>query len=229
VPRYRIETHAHTNTVSPCGQLSPAELVAGYAAAGYSGLIVTDHLVHWLPVFDGIDSWPDRVHAYFSGYRAARAAARGTGLTVYPGFELTFAELPGNDFLVYGLDEELLVELPEVYWMEPASFKRLANAAGALIFQAHPFRGRGPVEPQLLDGVEVCNGNPRHDSRNDLAAAFASRHDLLEIGGSDAHQTDDIGRAGITVPEVPETIYELTRWYRESPDLIDLLILDPTP
>ncbi|MFW6289038.1 MAG: PHP domain-containing protein [Spirochaetota bacterium] len=226
---HRIETHAHTSLVSPCGQLSPAELVAGYVAAGYSGLIVTDHLVRWLPVFDGLDSWPDRVHAFFGGFRAARDASVATGLTVYPGFELSFASLPGNDFLVYGLDEEVLVELPEVYSMQPESFKRLASAAGALVFQAHPFRNRGPVDPALLDGVEVYNGNPRHESRNDLAAGFAGRHQLLEIGGSDAHQTEDIGRAGITVPEMPETIHDLTRWYREAPDRVRLLVPDPTP
>ena len=40
---YKIEPHLHTTHVSRCGQLEAQEIVAGYKAAGYSALIVTDH------------------------------------------------------------------------------------------------------------------------------------------------------------------------------------------
>ena len=226
MPEYRIETHAHTDLVSPCGRLSPAELVSGYLDAGYSGLIVTDHFVQSLPVFAGVSSWRDRVHAYFAGYRAVRDAARGTGLAVYPGLELSFARVP-NDFLVYGLDEEALVEMPEPFLMEPSQFRRLAAAAGALVFQAHPFRGVGPAAPRLLDGVEVYNGNRRHDSRTRLAADFAERHALLAISGSDTHLAEDIGSGGVVFPELPASIHEFTELYRRAPSEIALLVPDP--
>jgi hypothetical protein len=36
-----------------------------------------------------------------------------------------------------------------------------------------------PANPAFLDGVEVFNGNPRHDSRNHLAAAFAEENGLV--------------------------------------------------
>lgn len=36
--------------------------------------------------------------------------------------------------------------------------------------QAHPFRnGLKIVDPKHLDGIETYNGNPRHDSRNEIA------------------------------------------------------------
>lgn len=223
-----IETHAHTNVVSPCGCLSPTVLASEYSRAGYSGLVVTDHLVSSLPIFRDIESWPERVHRFFSGFRAVRDAARGSDLVVYPGFELTLAELPGRDFLVYGIDEKLLAEMPDVCEMNLTAFKGLAAEVGAVIFQAHPYRKNLPVDPEFIDGLEVYNGNPRHDSRNDLASAFAAQHGLLACSGSDAHRPEDIGRCGVALPELPASIFDLVRWWSESPDEIELLVPSET-
>ena len=223
MPIHRIETHCHTNLVSPCGQLSPKELAVAYARAGYSAIITTDHLVHSLPLFVGVDSWRKRVHRYFSGYRAVRREAAALGLTVLPGFELTFRSLSGKDFLVYGFDEELLTDAGNVCEMTPSTFRSLADEVGALVFQAHPYRGGEPVDHRYLHGVEVYNGNPRVDSGNDRASAYAARHDLYTLSGSDAHRAEDVGRGGITLPEVPQTIADLVRWYREEPHAVGLL------
>jgi predicted metal-dependent phosphoesterase TrpH len=227
MPVHRIETHAHTNLVSPCGRLTPEELVAAYADAGYSALVVTDHLVSTLPIFRRAASWRERVHRFFSGYSAAREAARGTRLRVLPGFELTFDQLPGRDFLVYGIDEELLMDLPDLTALDPVALKPLADAAGAVVVQAHPFRRARPIDPVLLDGVEVFNGNLRHDSADELAAAFAREHDLLAISGSDAHQWEDICRGGITLPHVPSSTSDLARMCRDAKDEVGLLVADP--
>ena len=51
--------------------------------------------------------------------------------------------------------------------------------------------------PELLDGVEGFNGNPRHDSRNDKTFAFCLEHNLYLSSGSDAHQPEDVGRGGM--------------------------------
>ena len=40
---WRVETHAHTAPVSPCGRLAPEQLVEQVRAAGYDALFVTDH------------------------------------------------------------------------------------------------------------------------------------------------------------------------------------------
>lgn len=209
--------------VSPCGRLSPDELVSGYLAAGYSGLVITDHLTATLPIFAGTTSWNERVARFFSGYHLACEAAEGSGLTVYPGFELTFSDFPGNDFLVYGIDEATMLGIPDPYHLEPAVFKRVANRHGGVVFQAHPFRNGGPLGADLVDGVEVCNCNPRHDSQNHQAALFVRKHDLLTIGGSDAHQHEDIARGGISLPLLPASGRELARRLRTAPGEIEVL------
>ena len=48
--------------------------------------------------------------------------------------------------------------------------------------------------------MEVVNANPRHDSHNDRALAFARENGLLRVAGSDVHQLGDAGAAGILAP-----------------------------
>jgi len=42
--KYLYDTHIHTVETSPCGRIPAAETVDYYAAHGYSGLVITDHL-----------------------------------------------------------------------------------------------------------------------------------------------------------------------------------------
>ena len=57
----------------------------------------------------------------------------------------------------------------------------------------------------MLDGVEVRNANPRHESRNELALGFAHANpSLLRLSGSDCHRAEDIGMGGILTATLPE-------------------------
>ena len=137
---------------------------------------------------------------YLAGYRAAKAAA-GDRLTVILGMELTFFE-NANDYLVYGMTEEFVKKHLNIREMGLERFSALAHENGMVIFQAHPFRNQMTVmNPALLDGVEVHNGNPRHDSRNDIARMWAEKFDKKMSSGSDYHQVEDIARGGIVTQE----------------------------
>ena len=95
-----------------------------------------------------------------------------------------------------------------------------------LVYQAHPFRDKMTiVDPELLDGVEVYNGNPRHDSRNDLANLYAKRHHLKKISGSDFHQVEDLARGGILLSENPDNEQELVQLLIDN-NIEELLVED---
>ena len=69
---------------------------------------------------------------------------------------------------------------------------------GALFFQAHPCRSYcNPRDPHLLDGVEIYNGNPRHENNNRRAKKWAEKYHLMVSSGSDFHQLEDAGLGGI--------------------------------
>lgn len=195
---YKYDVHTHTAEVSACGQVVARDLVKSYKDKGYDGIVITDH--YYLDYFEGLgeNSWEDKVKSYLSGYYEAREAGYKYNIDVFLGMELRFTEEWPNDFLIYGIDEDFLLDNPKLYEYNLEKFTRLKEEYDILIYQAHPYRGKCSVAPSdQLDGVEVYNGHPRHDSRNHLALEFATSNDLLMLSGSDAHMAEDVGRGGI--------------------------------
>jgi predicted metal-dependent phosphoesterase TrpH len=203
---YKYDTHVHTSEVSPCGKVEAAEIVRLYKQEGYSGIVITDHY------YDGFfnkslgENWNNRLELYLKGYRNALEEGLKIGLDVLLGIELRFEGSP-NDYLIYGITEKFLLDYPELYKFNPKEFKKLTDKMGLLIYQAHPYRKNcTPASPDLLHGVEVYNGHPRHDSRNDLALKFGKDNNLKSLSGSDFHQRPDLARGGILVKEKIPTI-----------------------
>ena len=205
---FLYDLHVHTSEVSFCGCIAGDEMAELYSEAGYAGIVITDH--YFEGFFDSLQgTWQDKLQAYLQGYRAAHRRGQELGLDVLLGLELRF-EGTSEDFLIYGVDEEFLLEYPRLDHYGLHNFSRLAKKHNLLVFQAHPFRpGLKVAEPQHLDGIEVFNGNPRHDSRNDLALAYARQHGLLEITCSDAHRHEDVAVAAVELPLRTRTSAEL--------------------
>lgn len=206
---YKYDLHAHTSETSPCGRMKASDVVRMYKDKGYYGIVITDHY------FDGFFenlpemTWKDKIACYLQGYRNAYEAGLKIGLKVILGMELRFNE-NFNDYLIYGLDEKFMLEHPELYKLDLAYLRKLIAGTGIMIFQAHPFRPLiVPADPALLDGVEVYNGNPRHNSSNEKAQKFARKNGLIEISGSDSHQPQDIARGGVFLTEPVDTSEEL--------------------
>lgn len=214
-----VETHAHTAEVSACSQLPAQALVALAAANGYGALVVTDHYLA------GQTDTDAQRAAFMQGFLRAQEAGWQCGIVILPGMELRFEGHGFNDFLVYLPDPALYTKLKGLASMSPRSFRRLADDAGMLIYQAHPFRpGLHPEPPDCLHGIEVHNGNPNHDSHNSAALAYAQTHGLAMISGSDLHEPHGARRGGIWVPEGALTAESFVRYLREtpSPDMLRL-------
>lgn len=206
---YKYDIHVHTSEVSKCGKVEAEKVVKLYKQAGYTGIVITDHY------FDGFfnsltcETWKEKVEAYLSGYKNALIVGQEVGLKVLLGMELRF-EGSENDYLVFGIDEEFLKSNKELYKLGLEKVKKLLEEKGMLIFQAHPYRGEmKPEKPELLDGIEVFNGNPRSNSKNHLAYAFAKDNNMRMISGSDFHQPQDLAGGGIILSDIANTSKEL--------------------
>lgn len=208
---YLFETHYHTPLTSHCGSVAAADALPKYIEAGYDGIFVTDHYYKdWFyeDRFAGM-SWAEKMNVWLDGYRSVVAAAEGTGLTVILGLELRFTDNM-NDHLVYGVDEQFLIDHPELYNMTCSQFHDFADKHGLFFAQAHPFRVMcSRRDPKDLHGVEVFNGNKRHNSRNDDAEQFARDHGLVMISGSDFHEWEDLAMGGIYLEKKPRDSKEL--------------------
>lgn len=206
---YRYELHCHTAQTSPCSQLPAEELVRLYQAAGYDGVVITDHFTASAEGNCSETGWQTAVDRFLAGYEAANSAGAACGLTVILGAEIRF---PGslNDYLVYGLTEQLLRENEWLYEKDLPSFYQFAENNGLLVIQAHPFREPcTPSDPRYLHGVEVFNGHKGHCSHNSCALRFAQENGLIEIAGSDCHYNYAVGTAAVCFSRRPQSSLDI--------------------
>ncbi|MDF2612165.1 MAG: phosphoesterase [Lachnospiraceae bacterium] len=213
---YKLDTHVHTKEISSCSRVEAREAVRLYKKAAYDGIVITDH--YYQGYFETLpeSSWEDKINCFLRGYKIAKEEGDKLGITVLLGIELRFTENP-SDYLVFGITEEFLVRYPELYKLGVKNFRKLIEKEDILLFQAHPYRSTMVVaDAQDLHGIEVYNGNPRQNSRNDKAYSLAKEKGLLMSSGSDFHQVEDLARGGMIFREVIKTSGELLRLLREN-------------
>ena len=205
----KIDLHVHTAEVSGCANVPGEEVVRLYAEAGYDAIVITNHFVSYNKRRFEAEG-KDFFESFVEGIRICQEAGKKYGIKVFYGYELRF-DRNENDYLVYGMDLETAKDCDRFFVMGPREFSHFARENGILFYQAHPFRNNMTVtDPRYLFGIEVRNGNPRHDSRNDIAAAWANRfHHLKRIAGSDFHQREDLGINGIITDRNVETMEDL--------------------
>ena len=197
--KYLYDLHIHTSESSACGETCAADIVARYKGLGYDGIVITDHVGESALRNRG-ETYDEKITDVLKGYRAAKAL-EDENFTVILGMELRFRE-NDNDYLVYGIDEDFLRRVNLTECEKPADFVAVAKENNLAFFQAHPFRdGMTVLNPTILDGVEVYNGHGGHDSRNDIALAWAKKFGVRMISGSDFHYVSKAEPGGVYFEE----------------------------
>lgn len=218
---YRTELHCHTSEFSRCARQGGAETAEAYIACGYTTVVLTNHFCTYYPEHTDHRRFVD---SFFGAAEVMRQAA-GDRLTVLTGMELTLSE-SGNDYLVYGLTREMLLDMPNIYDLGIRGFYPVAKELGLIVVQAHPLRfGMRVTEPWYLDGVEVYNGS--HDPFcNDAAELWASLYEkkymreegrrVIRTSGSDRHGAHNRICGGIETDSPITCMAELTETLRSG-------------
>ena len=206
---YLTELHAHTSGVSSCAHHSPEEVADLYIQNGYTSLVLTNHYTEKNLTRAG-ETWQERADFYLSDFYKMRDYAKGK-LHILLGMELRFRE-NDNDYLIFGITESFVRENPNLFEMEPKTFYPLAHEHGLLVVQAHPFRNRMVIQkPDYLDGIEIHNGHPHHDSRNDIALAWCRKYGKIPTSGTDFHHVGSGTVGGIITEEPVLSIEQLVK------------------
>ncbi len=193
-----IDLHVHSKEISACGHVGIEEIIDRYYAMGYDAIVLANHLNDWsIGIADSADNWSKYIDTFCAPVEKGREYAKKYGMRVFLGCELRFEDDP-NDFLVYGMTAQFMKEHPNLRRLGIKALKRLADENGFLVYQAHPFRdGMKITSPEHLHGIEVGNGHPRHNSRNDFARLWADTYGFLMVAGSDFHDEGDEAHGGI--------------------------------
>lgn len=208
--KYRYELHAHTKEVSRCGAISVKELIEEYKKAGYSGIVLTDH---YSPMTFNPSEFFNKKKAldhYLRAYREAKKYETDD-FTIMLGVELRFYAT-ANDYLIYGVTEEMLYELPFLLPLYIKKASKLFRDRGCLFIQAHPFRKMlTRANPKHLDGVEVFNGKADMQA-NDNSLRWANEINAqVKTSGSDCHRKTGVGLGGIITDEPIKNNNDLIR------------------
>ncbi|MBE6903629.1 MAG: PHP domain-containing protein [Ruminococcaceae bacterium] len=207
----KIDMHVHTSQASLCACVDAKETVQMYKDAGYDGIVLTNHYnIYQFPFYE--NSPHKTAENFICAYENAKEEGDKIGLKVLLGCELSFTD-SNNDYLLYGLDCDFIEFIADKLNVSFSEFLKY-KPENTLIYQAHPFRNHMKITPpQLLDGIESYNGNPRHDSRNEIAKEWAKKFSLKTVSGSDFHQPEDIAIGGIVTEKL----------IKDNTDLIELL------
>lgn len=161
--------HIHSS-FSPCSVINIPQLLQRARDLGLSGICITDH--------DTTDS-----------KSIIEKRVDSSGICVIVGIEYTTTK---GDFLVFGPIEHI----PR--GMDAENLLRWINKVGGIAIPAHPFREDRPVDLNILRSFKVIEGlNGRNKQyENELCKKWLKRrgNGMKEIGGSDAHTIEEVGR-----------------------------------
>ncbi len=213
--KYKYELHSHTKETSQCAKISAEELVAKYKELGYSGIVITNHYSDFTFSLKEMFNKKLRSDHYLKGYREAKKYET-EDFSVLLGVELRFF-LNGNDYLIFGVTEELVEKMPFLLPMYLRRTSRFFRKNGCIIIQAHPYRPYiYRANPKCLDGVEIVNGKSS-EIENKKALKWAETKNLkIRTAGSDCHRVTGAGLSGIITNEPIKTNDDLLRILKNS-------------
>lgn len=210
---YKTDLHCHTSEASGCAHENTADTIRKYMDTGYTTVAITNHFYY--PRAQEL-SYSEYVEQYWNAFMLAKntAEAYGNTLHVIPGIELTLDTEGGYDYLVFGIDREILHQIPLYHTRRIQDVYVELKQAGCLVLQAHPFRGGRPVTPTAwVDGYEVINTHPNNPSSNHRCVTWArsirDEKPLIFVSGTDHHDPHHFPRSGILTDTPVCTVEQL--------------------
>lgn len=219
--KYQTELHAHTSPASSCSQIAPEDVAVIYKNLGYDAVTVANHFL-----FEYQDSLKNEViDRFFDDFTRAKKKGDEIGIKVILAAEIRFEENE-NDYLIYGVTREMLEEIYDLLPFGIENFRKVYSMPDSVFLQAHPFReGMERVDPVLLDGIEVFNMHPNHNSKVGLASVYAKEHKFSIItSGSDFHHPDrkHEGVSAIRTKVLPEDSFHLASILKSGDYLLEV-------
>ena len=213
--KYKIELHCHSAGISTCSDIQAPDLIRYYKESGYQGLVITNHFYPWMP--RNQKAYNKYKEDFIEEYEFLKRLGENSGIKVYLGMEIRFDE-NNNDYLLYGIDEDFVRELPRDFETFEEFVPYARDHEDVIIIQAHPFRSGMVIKDScLLDGIEVYNLHPNHNSRVGLAAKYAEMEEFeICTCGTDFHHIGQHGLSALLTKELPQDEKELVKCMREE-------------
>lgn len=189
----KIDMHCHVKEGSLDSKVSVEEYIMLLKAKGFQGMVITDH-----NTYKGYRYWKNHIKG-----------KRHTDFVVLKGIEYDTRDA-GHILVI--MPEGVKMRVLEMRGMPVSVLIDFVHRNGGVLGPAHPcgekylsftntkrFR-RSPELMKRFDFVEAFNCCESLES-NENALKLARKYDKVQVGGSDAHKPDCVGRAYTVLPE----------------------------
>ena len=155
----------------------------------------------------------EQLSYYLDGYRKTKEQGDKIGIKVYLGLEIRFSKENENDYLIYGVDDEITSICYDNFRENLEFFRKNVSLPRSVFVQAHPFRnGMERMNPELLDGVETFNMHPGHNGQIAVACRYARENGfMIKTVGDDYHHKNrgHEGVSALRTKVLPKDSFEL--------------------
>ena len=203
----KIDTHTHSSGVSKCSRVTCEELIDQKIALGYDGAVLTNHCQAWYYQPEEHSAWAKN---FLEEYERGRQYAKARNFPFLLGIEITLNEPHYADWLVYGVTEEFLRDVPAPYRLKQRELFEICKTYGMVMVQAHPYR-QMPGEVEYMHGIEI-NCTPGDLQKAEEVIAFARQNKRLVTCGTDYHGADRDFFGGMRIPKEIETGVEFAQY-----------------
>ncbi len=217
---YFYDFHVHSNECSGCAATAVADMVPACKEAGYSGFVLTNHFLTGNNNIPKELSWEEKVLRYWNAYLEGKRVGETLDFDVFFGIEHNYGN--AREILIYGIDAEFLINIPNFCSLSPEEICDRVHAAGGFVSHSHPFRERGYIPKgdylmdfSYLDALEIYNSANREDE-DIRAQALCKELDLAYTAGNDLHFAPHL-------KNFPNAGLEFDRRIRDDKDLVTAL------
>lgn len=214
--KFKTELHAHTKPASRCSEISPEYMVEAYKKLGYETVAITNHFIYSEDENDG------KVEKIINDFNITKELGDKFGLNIVLGAEIRFSECV-NDYLIYGIDTKDLFDISKLLGIGITEFYKQYKNDRNVIVQAHPFRdGMLQIPLDSLDGYEVFNMHPGHNSRVGFAAKAMLGYGGIVTGGTDFHHVGHEGTCAMMTKAPITDSYRLAEVLKSGDYIFDI-------
>lgn len=215
---YKTELHCHTSPASVCADFSVEEVFKLYKKAGYTSVVLTNHFQYNPTIKNS-----DKIKILLDDYKKAEKLSEKYSLNAIFGVELRFNEGNANDYLFYGVAPEEMEKIAEYLDGNLGNFYENYKNENNILIQAHPFRDRNyPANPDFVDGIEVFNLHPGHNSRIGFAAKHVKKYGKIITAGTDFHHEGHHCLCAMLTKEPIKDSFELARTLKSGDYLLSV-------
>lgn len=215
----KIDLHTHCLPVSKCAHHEAEQLPEIFLEQGVQAIVLTNHC--YPKHCDRLSAdLLEQARLFLETFHRCRMRGQTVGVKVFFGAEIKLIHEPNcPEFLLYGLSEQDFVDSYPLYNCSQKELFDFCNQKDVLMVQAHPYRsvqGYAPADMRYVHGIEVYN--PHHSGHEvlEISLRLARQNGKRITAGSDFHDRQQAGNAGIIGPDTIEDQFMLRDYLREK-------------